>query len=244
MLAAAAAQRAASTVWLLPESVRALTCDSWAVTTLGDGCASTASRASIGLRSSTSRPCCRVVYALHLGRGFKHRHRARDRGAHVRGLCHRGGLLRRPVDACSCGGKAPPLTSASSSSGRRLVQPWHARTGEAEERTAAETEKLRRGRPLMRACATSSSRCSAGCCCSRAPPSGSTARAPSTSCDMGLPGTEAFDRSQFLRLDWASLSAPWFILAAFGIKAAFPVPPRLAARTPTQSRHRHQGPCG
>ncbi len=158
-----------------------------------------------------------VVYALHLGRGFKHT--IEQTAALMYAGCAIGAAFSGDLLSLFVWWEGTALTSVFLI-WCRLVQPWH-RPGEAEERTAAETEKLRRHvrdagmRYLVIQVLSGMLLLTGAAFWYHGTGSFDFVR-------MGLPGTAAFDASQFIRVDWASMAAPWFVFAAFGIKAAFP----------------------
>lgn len=160
-----------------------------------------------------------VIYSLHLGDSY--RDRLEQTAALMYAGCAIGAAFAGDLLSLFVWWEGTAVTSVFLL-WQRLIDPWH-RPGEAAERSAAETARVRArvrqvGRDYLVIQVLSGMLLLCGAAFVY------HGRGTLSFEQLGLPGTAAFDRSQWTieTLDWATLAGPWLILAAFGIKAAFP----------------------
>ncbi len=160
-----------------------------------------------------------VIYSLHLGDSFKNR--IEQTAALMYAGCAIGAAFSGDLLSLFVWWEGTAVTSVFLI-WQRLIDPWH-RPGEAAERTAAETAELRaRVRKVGRDYLVIQVLSGMLLLCGAAFIHHGTGSIEFN--QIGLPGTDAFDRTQFSigTMDWAAVAGPWLLLAAFGIKAAFP----------------------
>ena len=161
-----------------------------------------------------------VIYALHLGDSFKNR--IEQTAALMYAGCAIGATFSGDLLTLFVWWEGTAITSVFLI-WHRLIDPWH-RPGELEQRTPYETARRRaRVRQVGRDYLVIQVLSGMLLLCGAAFVYHGTGSMDFR--QLGLPGTAAFDRTQFsiATMDWASIAGPWFLLGAFGIKAAFPL---------------------